>query len=484
MTREIVTDNNGNGVANIDDIALKSKSSVDDDDVVYDVRCGYGSCKPKGLQLCNNPKMLLFLLCMYAMVQAVFGVIFSFLASGRYKGRWLSAGAVCFGLGSLTMALPHFTTGLYDYGQGIVLNTCQPGKNVTLDSCTEDGLSDYLGVLMFAMILHGIGGCIMYAIGASVLDDSVSANKSPLFMGIFYAAAALGPGFGFLSGAFLLGVFVDFDKVDPDTVSIQTIDPRWVGAWWVGFLISMAIAWIIAVPLSMFGAELPTAKIVRETRVSQAHKGNTETSGRSDSESSLQIKNVHKILWILLSNPTFVFVMFAGACEGIVIAGFGTFFSKFVQNKFGVSPGAAALYAGVTGIPGAVSGVFLGGLICNKMKLKVRGMLKFSVIASVITIVCANIFWLNCPGTPFAGINQKYDVGSEEISISSSCNENCGCNTLFFDPVCSDNGVQYFSPCHAGCYGIRQDENKDLLRPLMLQLLDVYLKSTGHSVLD
>lgn len=54
-------------VANENDITLKEKSA--DDDVTYDVRCGYGSCKPRGLQVCNNPKILLAIICVFAVSQ-------------------------------------------------------------------------------------------------------------------------------------------------------------------------------------------------------------------------------------------------------------------------------------------------------------------------------------------------------------------------------------------------------------------------------
>lgn len=50
-------------VNNLDDTGTGNK----DDE--YDVRCGYGSCKPNGLQKCNNPKLLLVLLCIFALGQ-------------------------------------------------------------------------------------------------------------------------------------------------------------------------------------------------------------------------------------------------------------------------------------------------------------------------------------------------------------------------------------------------------------------------------
>ena len=35
-------------------------------------------------------------------------------------------------------------------------------------------------------------------------------------------------------------------------------------------------------------------------------------------------------------------------------------------------------------------------------------------------------------------------------SLTEECNADCACTTAFYQPVC-DDGVTYFSPCHAGC---------------------------------
>ncbi|WAR17281.1 SO4C1-like protein [Mya arenaria] len=310
---------------------LSPRSENDDESAKYDdVKCGYGSCKPERLQKCNNPKLLLAVMCVFAVSQgfvvngvnnvntqaverrfrlpssrsglisssydfsaAIFGVVISFAGSGRYKGRWLSVAAFVMGLGSFTMALPHFTTGLYDYGQNVVGSVC--------------------------------------------------------------------------------------------ATDLKKDDPRWVGAWWVGFFITMATCWLIVVPLSMFGAELPSAKRIRESRISQMHKGDHDESGGHGTNKRLPIKMFPKVTCELLRNAPFVFTILAGASEGVLTSGFATFVPKYIQNKFGVSSGMAALYTGSKG------------------------------------------------------------------DILSACNQDCGCITRYFNPVCSSNGVQYFTACHAGC---------------------------------
>ena len=40
---------------------------------------------------------------------------------------------------------------------------------------------------------------------------------------------------------------------------------------------------------------------------------------------------------------------------------------------------------------------------------------------------------------------------SLDLQLSSPCNEHCHCTTRNYEPICGMDGVQYFSPCHAGC---------------------------------
>ena len=52
------------------------------------------------------------------------------------------------------------------------------------EECQSSGLQNYLGVLMLGMILHGIGGSTLYTVGVGLIDDSVKATSSPLYLGV------------------------------------------------------------------------------------------------------------------------------------------------------------------------------------------------------------------------------------------------------------------------------------------------------------
>lgn len=98
-----------------------------------------------------------------------------------------------------------------------------------------------------------------------------------------------------------------------------------------------------------FKLHFSAAKKVRETRVSQQHKGKSNRPEDSATHGRLPIKMFPKVTWSLLRNAPFVFVMITGGTEGILTSGFATFAPKYIQNKFHVSSGTAALLTGKYG---------------------------------------------------------------------------------------------------------------------------------------
>ena len=68
------------------------------------------------------------------------------------------------------------------------------------------------------------------------------------------------------------------------------------------------------------------------------------------------------------------------------------------------------------------------------------------------------------------------DSHSASDSLISECNEDCGCSTTLYDPVCVD-GIQYFTPCHAGCSQpaqIDDETGEKVLSPLFASI-DIHM---------
>lgn len=106
-------------------------------------------------------------------------------------------------------------------------------------------------------------------------------------------------------------------------VTLTPDSPRWVGAWWIGFLISGALAFIVAFPIAGFPKSLPGTEKYRTERENEVYskKGKKteyeEPPASTNQETALNYKQILKSVKVLLMNPTFMFLNLAAACEGM-----------------------------------------------------------------------------------------------------------------------------------------------------------------------
>ncbi|CAG2204509.1 SLCO4A [Mytilus edulis] len=105
---------------------------------------------------------------------------------------------------------------------------------------------------------------------------------------------------------------------------------------------------------------------------------------------------------------------------------------------------------GAITIPGSGGGMIFGGYMVKRLNLKLRGIIYFCCISIGLAALLGPIFLSSCPSQPLAGVSTDYKV---EIgtSLIAGCNNDCGCTTAGFEPICDQNKTVYFSPCHAGC---------------------------------
>ncbi|XP_076840429.1 solute carrier organic anion transporter family member 4A1 isoform X2 [Brachyhypopomus gauderio] len=465
--------------------------------------CGWGALTPRFIQTFNTPRWVLFFLCVASFLQGMIingfintvitsierrfdlrsyqaGLIassydiaacvcltfVSYFGGTGHKPRWLGWGVLILALGSLVFALPHFTTPPYQVRVPEHTGLCSSNHTDACRNSEGSGLSAYRFVFMLGQFLHGVGATPLYTLGVTYLDENVKSSYAPVYIGIFYTAAILGPAAGYLLGGIFLNMYTEIGQ----TTELTPENPLWVGAWWVGFLAGGAAALVIALPILGYPRQLPGSQRYVAMRVSEAHQlkdGSQVTA--SDPQFGRTVKDMPRSVLLLLKNPTFIFLCLAGATEATLIAGMSTFGPKFLESQFSLSASEAATWFGYMVVPAGGGSTFLGGYIVKKLNLRCRGIIRFCMLCALLSLLAIFTFLSHCPNVSMAGVTTPYRTSGRVSSpfnssvvdgnLTVGCNAGCNCVEEFYNPVCGADGVMYYTPCHAGCTTVNRSHS-------------------------
>ncbi|XP_045304685.1 solute carrier organic anion transporter family member 3A1 isoform X5 [Leopardus geoffroyi] len=164
---------------------------------------------------------------------------------------------------------------------------------------------------------------------------------------------------------------------------------------------------------------------------------------------------IPKVTKHLLSNPVFTCIILAACMEIAVVAGFAAFLGKYLEQQFNLTTSSANQLLGMTAIPCACLGIFLGGLLVKKLSLSALGAIRMAMLVNLVSTACyVSFLFLGCDTGPVAGVTVPYgNTSAPGVALDpySPCNKNCECQTDSFTPVCGADGITYLSACFAGC---------------------------------
>ncbi|XDV28744.1 hypothetical protein PO909_031961 [Leuciscus waleckii] len=175
---------------------------------------------------------------------------------------------------------------------------------------------------------------------------------------------------------------------------------------------SMEVEGVLEIEQAMLPSPLPLdyEKSKPSNGVLQNHQPNNNNLSCCQ-----QLRVIPKVTKHLLSNPVFTCIVLAACMEIAVVAGFAAFLGKYLEQQFNLTTSSANQLLGMTAIPCACLGIFLGG--------------------------------------PVAGVTVPY--GNRTLQVGQKpeapCMSHCNCYTSSVSPVCGSNGVTYLSSCFAGC---------------------------------
>lgn len=377
---------------------------------------------------------------------------------------------------------------LTDLSNGVPLGSHNSIQYSQKDNCIKGSKKSIMPVVFFMVgqLLLGAGGSPLFTLGTTYIDDHVKKESSSMYIGIIYTMVAFGPVLGFLLGAYLLSYYVDSLFIDTNFLkSVNHKHHRWIGMWWGGFLICGLLLILLSFPFFMFPKTLKKEKekVRLEEKSKEFTKGHRRTKSQTSTcskHSTLSSKRVYgrdirdipySMLKILV-NPIFM-VTCVGACfELIIVSGFIVFLPKYLETQFFLSNVQASIFTGGIAIPGACIGTFLGGYLLKRFSLRPKGAIQMVMVFNLMGLsVYGLLFLLGCDNVKMAGTTSPYfnhtvhmsamgnaDQKAFEVNLTAWCNMGCSCNSASVEPVCGNNGLTYFSPCHAGCSSSRNGQ--------------------------
>uniref|UniRef100_A0A3Q3WHY8 Solute carrier organic anion transporter family member n=1 Tax=Mola mola TaxID=94237 RepID=A0A3Q3WHY8_MOLML len=400
----------------------------------------------------------------FEMGNLLFLAVVSHFGARLHRPRFIAVGCFLMAVGAFITGLTHFFMRCYKYDTikvvSLVIRLCKRhimhSYYVCLyGACVRETESNMWIYVFLGNALRGIGETPVTPLGISYIDDFAKAENSPFYIACLQTITLLGPMFGFLLGSYCAKLYVDIGYVDMESVTITPKDARWVGAWWMGFLVSSALLLISSIPFWFLPRSMP------KHEGDAARQENLDgTENAHSNNHNLKLRDIAKgflpSLKRLLGTPAYFLLLCGSILKFNSFIGLFTFKGKYMEQQFGTTASRANFLIGLLNLPAVAVGIFLGGLLMKRYKLSLVAGAQLSFTTSFIAYLIMLLqFSTKCENIPVAGLTVSYN-GTQSVSYNnemlfSECNRDCLCSAEEWDPVCSDNGITYISPCMAGC---------------------------------
>ncbi|KOX72491.1 Solute carrier organic anion transporter family member 5A1 [Melipona quadrifasciata] len=377
--------------------------------------------------------------------QLFVSVVLSYYAGRGHRPRWIAFGIYTVVLFCCLTMLPHFFHIPDKYRKFLCF-----GNESRENECEDaDGNFAPQVLLFIAELVSGVGGSLYYTLGVSYMDDNIQKSKTPALISFSYFLRMLGPAIGYGLASFSL-------KISPSlTPTITTQDPRWLGAWWLGWIILAFLLFIFASIIALFPKTLPRAA-ARKALALERNKSATSIKEDEEPELPASFSDMMRTFKRLLTNITLMCNNLATVFYFMGYMPYWIFMPKYIETQYKQSASVSSLITGTVGLVFSAFGILLSGLVISKYKPKARYLAAWNVMVGAISVVgMISYAFLGCSSND----NQITVQPDGALKTLLPCNEQCHCDYVTYNPVCSEHGQTFISACHAGCRNMKIQTN-------------------------
>lgn len=114
----------------------------------------------------------------------------------------------------------------------------------------QEPTASVLVIFFLSLLAIGFGSTALTTLGIPYIDDIVSKEESPLYLGLTIGLRIFGPALGFLLGSFCIRIDVNWLTLDNLSSPYHPLDSNsGVGAWWLGSIIISLPLLTLALPM-------------------------------------------------------------------------------------------------------------------------------------------------------------------------------------------------------------------------------------------
>ncbi|XP_028642871.1 solute carrier organic anion transporter family member 6A1-like [Grammomys surdaster] len=374
-----------------------------------------------------------------AMLVAVFG-------SRGNRAKWVAAACFVTGLSAIVFAVIYFNYEIIKVSTVESEDLCEEGKTPKVCGVTViPHKSICIFLFIFGQFLHGLAGMPLFILGTTFIYDHAPTFTNGIYIAIEFSGVTLGYILGFLVGTRIVLPVKEAMKAVDHVQRLRILQRN----WWKSFIFVGSASFSTSLLLFCFPSSLPGAQ---KLRLQKSKEPPTSDRRLQNKEIKHNLKGILHAIWCLLRNPLVLTQTFCKVTESLTFKASSHFLPLYLQTQFLITPNHSIMMTGMFIFPAYTVGRFFGGYIVDKLQMNNKTKMKFISVVSIVSVgLFLPIIFVQCETAKFEGINDDYDGLGRVGNLTAPCNENCGCTTSAYTPLCGRDERQYFSPCFAGC---------------------------------